>query len=206
MAEMSCSRSSRPNVTENGLEAPAVGVWLPAVKDGLNGRLPGHAPPAPFQSTLNDDDGVASGVPAIASVPERPPRPGVLHGVRSVVVVNVPQLCGFANGALAPPLNVSSSSLKGSWGCCVNVACKRPVTGFADTWPASLTITPRSAERTCRNSLMMCPSSASVALHGEHSGSPMNTWPSSGFSSKGVVTFTVPIWEANGQDAGSGGS
>ena len=60
ICEKSCSRSSRLNVTVSGLNWPAFGLEVPALKDGANGSVAGHAPPLPSQSTLNCELGVAS--------------------------------------------------------------------------------------------------------------------------------------------------
>src|ERR1039457_6845207 len=166
---------------------------MPALKDGLNGRLAGHAPPAPFQSTLNELDGYASGVPAIGSVPESPPNPGVLHGVRSALVVAAPHVCGLASGARGPPFNLSFSSSNGSCGFSLNVAVSCPVCVLAATLPGILMITPSVGSLASRNSLNSLPLLASAASHGgwpspPQSGSPRSSLPWIGVPSSGGST------------------
>ena len=85
-------------------------------------------------STSKNEDGVASGVPAIES--PSGVAPGALHGVKSVVVTAGPQTAGLSSGARGPPLKWTFSSLNGACGFSMNFVVSWPVAGFASTYPA----------------------------------------------------------------------
>ena len=51
--------------------------------------------------------------------------------------MTIPQVCGFASGALGPPLMWTCSSLKGNCGLLANVAVSWPEAGSAETVPRS---------------------------------------------------------------------
>ena len=81
-----CSRSCRERFIVNVLNFAAFGVTVPATKPGLNGT--GLEQPA----TSKNDDGVASGVPAISRFSGAGVTPGALQGVRSAVVSADPHM------------------------------------------------------------------------------------------------------------------
>ena len=74
-----------------GLKAPAVGLVVSAIIEGVSGGVAGQAPPALSQSTLNWEETRLSSVV------------GELQAEKSPVVVAVPQVCGLANTPRGPP-------------------------------------------------------------------------------------------------------
>ena len=102
---------------------PAAGVGVDvAAKAGANGIV------AAQPVTANEEEDTALGV--------------WLHGSRSELVVAVPQVWGFASGALGPLLRCSLTSSTGNCGFSLKWAVSCPVTGFAESVAASFTITP----------------------------------------------------------------
>ena len=187
MPERSCWRSSRANVSVNGLNCPAFGFDVPALNDGVNGGLDGHAPPWPSQLTSNDEDGVASGVY------------GVLHGVRSDVPVNVPQVCGVAKPGAQPALElqlqVADRELRVFQELRRQLARRRVRVDRArdllhDPGPLDLEVAVGTCSRPPRPG--WC-TGRSPAARGTHS-------PSTARASNGVVTFTVPSTDAFGHE------
>src|ERR1700677_585004 len=105
----------------------------------------------------------------------------------SEVVVNVPQLSGFASGASGPLNNLTFKSLNGSGGFWSNTTVSWPVLALGSTWPLSLIVT-LSAEA-IRNSRYIC----------EGVGEPMYAEPTRWSGSNGDVIETVPTLDAAGQ-------
>ncbi len=89
------------NVTLSGLKAPAWLFVVPAVKDGANEDSDPHElPPGPLTmpKLLAQN---ASGMN------------GLLHGVKSALVVNSPHAPGVTSAPCAPPSNTIFKSLNG---------------------------------------------------------------------------------------------
>src|ERR1019366_6748195 len=99
-----CWPSGRVRCMTNGVKPPASVVVVPAVSDGENGRAP-------------DGEGAPPGPSAIAKLAfvRKSGAWGLLHGVRSALVVYVLHLVGVASVALLPPSKWRWKSLNG---CC----------------------------------------------------------------------------------------
>src|ERR1044072_1010934 len=112
-----------------GVKTPAVGSTVPALKDGLWGAwlsLDTQAPPPAPLLISKESDGVALATS------------GALHGVRSVVVVKVPQAWGVFRAARERAKKLTWRSSKGNWGLSLKVPFSWPVLGSASAWPGSL--------------------------------------------------------------------
>ena len=140
------------------------------------------------RSTFKAADGKATGVPAISSEPESPPRPGALHGVRSAEVVAGPQLCGLASGARGPPLSFNCSSSNGCWGCVGERRLQLARDRIQGRRAVQLDDQPRTRvprpAGTVGPACRLCRIIRSY-VHGEHSGSPTNSSPCSGAPGSG---------------------
>src|ERR1700730_14217418 len=90
---------------------------------------------------------IANGEEAVAGASEVE-----LQGVRALIVVKDPQLCGLASGARAPPLSLSFSSLNG---CCGAFA--KGVRVWPGSRPASRLCCPLPPTSTLPLSLMWTP-------------------------------------------------
>src|ERR1019366_433109 len=181
-----CWPSGRVRCMTNGVKPPASVVVVPAVGDGENGRAPDGqaAPPGP------------SAIAKLAFV-RKSGAWGLLHGVRSALVVYVLHLVGVASVALLPPSKWRWKSLNG---CCAMPEAT-PV-----TWPVV------SFSFVCRTSLRLTPS-AEAAISSLMSGGcdgRTYTFPVTCFSGSpprsGVSIVTVPTFAAGGQDAGPSSS
>src|SRR5207253_6459451 len=187
------SWSVRENVTESGLYAPA---WALPVMPALNaGANCGAA--QPVTSKLLDGT-VSNGSSAV-----------LLHGISFEVVVAGPHVVGLASDAPAPPSVWMVSFSNGCWGLFSKTVVSCPVFWFTSVLPTSLTRTldscgsvPGSRSSACRNSRSILPSAASLGPHGEHWGSPRNSWPLSSSSISGVLLSTFPTSHARGHEAG----
>src|SRR5580704_17457034 len=132
------------------------------------------------------------------------PVNGVLHGVKSTLVVAVPHVRGLASVARDPPPKLNLKSLNGSCGLFSKLAVIWPVCWSIDAVPSSFTTIPDSpSPTTWTNSRTIRPSCASRGVHGLHEGDPRYTWPTSASSSAGVLIDTVPTCDSRGHPAGT---
>ena len=167
-------------VVVSGLNAPALLLVVPPVKDGTNGNAaPGHG--LPFG-------------PEVTSKPEELPI-GALpdHGVNDALVVYVPQCDGVVSGARSPPKKCTSRFSNGTCGVFANVEVICPVLGFSETLPGSLTSTPEIGS----SARMYI---ATSELNGFSFCAARYTEPFNGCASNGVVIDTSPIFDAFGQN------
>src|SRR3954451_3567226 len=129
-----CCPSSRVTLSENGENAPAAMLWLPAEKPSWNG-VGGHEPPLPSRSTVKLDPGVAAGRVYGFEMPA--------YGVIELVVGAAPHASGVASVAFGPGLRFRTKSLNGTCGVSAKVVVSWPVPGSGVTVPFSRTDSPK---------------------------------------------------------------